>query len=112
MEEFQLGTTVPHDEDCIQLGQPNYSAYSKLEANLLMKQIIRELGNPPEGCRMKLIGCNHDFGTYYDIALEYDREKEEHAKWALKVEVGLPSKWDYESRKELEKEGYYPYSKK
>lgn len=107
LDEFQLGTTVPHEEDCIQLGQPNYSAYSKLEANLLMKQIVKELGDTPEGCSMKLIGCKHDFGTYYDIALIYDTDSEEHTKWVSKVEGELPNKWDFESRTELEKEGYY-----
>jgi hypothetical protein len=107
MEEFNLGTTVPHEEECIQLGQPNYSAFSKIEANTLMKQIIRELGNPPSGCRMKLVGCEHDFGVYYDIALVYDEDDEEHVEWFLKVEGKLPMNWDYESKESLKSEGYH-----
>ena len=107
MEEFQLGTTVPHEEPCIQLGKPNYSAYSKMEANVLMKQIVRELGTPPSGCSMKLIGCKHGFGIYYDVALVYNPENDEHVQWMLKVESGIPSHWDYESKVELAKEGYH-----
>jgi len=107
MEEFNLGTTVPHEEECIQLGQPNYSAFSKIEANTLMKQIIRELGNPPSGCRMKLVGCEHDFGVYYDIALVYDEDDAEHVEWFLKVEGKLPMNWDYESKEGLKSEGYH-----
>ena len=107
MEEFQLGTTVPHEEPCVQLGRPNYSAYSKMEANILMKQIVRELGTPPDGCSMKIIGCKHDFGIYYDVALVYNPENEEHVQWMLKVEGELPSHWDYESKVELSKEGYH-----
>ena len=107
MEEFQLGTTVPHEEHCVQLGRPNYSAYSKMEANILMKQIVRELGTPPDGCIMKMIGCKHDFGTYYDVALVYNPENEEHVRWMLKVESELPLNWDYESKVELAKEGYH-----
>ena len=86
MEEFQLGTTVPHEEPCVQLGRPNYSAYSKMEANILMKQIVRELGTPPDGCSMKMIVCKHDFGIYYDVALVYNPENDE---LSIYVHVGL-----------------------
>lgn len=106
ISEFSLGTTVPHEEPCIQLGKPNYSAFSKMEANALTEQIVRELGEPPGGCKMKLSTNPHDFGTYYDVVLEYDDSKADNVEWMLKVESSIPYKWDNISLLKLRKSGY------
>jgi len=37
----------------------------------------------------------------------YNPEEETHVEWMLKVESGIPSHWDYESKVELAKEGYH-----
>lgn len=105
--EFRLGTTVPNNEPCIQLGKPNYSAFAKIEANVLMSQIVRNVGFPPVGCKMKLVARQHDFGTYYDIALVYDSKKKEHTKWMKVVESSLPESWDSISADKLKREGYH-----
>lgn len=107
MDRIQLATTVPLEEECIQLGQPNYSAFSKIEANVLMNQIIREHGLPPKECKMKLVTCPHDFGKYYDIEIEYNDDDFKCESWALDVVNSLPEKWDEISLKALKKEGYH-----
>ena len=32
-EKFEFCTTVPHNEPCIQMGEPDYHAFSKMEAS-------------------------------------------------------------------------------
>lgn len=105
-DQFELATTVPHDEECMQMDTPNYSTFSRLEAKTLIDQIKRTIGPPPEYTGFKIISCAHDFGVYYDIAIIYDDEDEESTNYMLKVESNTPSKWDKESKEALKKEGY------
>jgi len=105
-DQFELGTTVPHDEPCIQLGENDYSKFSKMEARALVNQITRNIGQPPYGASLKIISCPHDFGTYYDVAVVYDDEDEESEAYMLKAESAIPSNWDEEAIKELKDQGY------
>ena len=105
-DQFELGTTVPHDEQCSQMGDANFASYSKMEARALMNQILRTIGDPPARTGLKMISCPHDFGTYYDVAVIYDDELEESQEWMLKVESELPLNWDEEARNELKAQGY------
>lgn len=105
-DQFELATTVPHDEPCVQIGSENYSKWSRLEANTLIDQITRQLGEPPRSTRLKVISCPHDFGTYHDVAVVYDDDVEESEEYMLRVESELPCNWDEESRKKLNEAGY------
>lgn len=105
-DQFELGTTVPHDEPCSQMGDANFASYSKMEARALMNQILRTFGQPPERTSLRMIACPHDFGTYYDVAVVYDDDSAESQEWMLKVEGELPCNWDSEAIKELKAQGY------
>lgn len=105
-EQFELATTVPHDENCVQVGAENYSKFSRLEAQTFKEQIYREIGDPPAGTSLRIISCAHDFGTYLDLAVVYDEDSEEGVKWMLKCESNLPFNWDEESLKKLREENY------
>lgn len=105
-EQFELATTVPHDEKCAQVGDPSYQAHSKMEARALINQILRIHGEPPARTGLKIISCPHDFGTYYDVAVIYDSDSEESEDWMLRVESELPENWDAEAIKELKDQGY------
>lgn len=105
-DQFELATTVPHSEQCVQLGAENYSRFSKMEADALKEQIFRMFGAPPPRCGIKMISCPHDFGTYYDLAVVYDDESEEATQWMLKIEGSIPEYWDEEAKKELREKGY------
>jgi hypothetical protein len=107
MRDFlELATTVPLSEPCAQMGDPNYRMDSNLEAKALIAQIKRIHGNPPAGASIKMVPCEHDFGTYYDIIVIYDTTHEESEEWALNVEGGLPDKWDAEALEYLSNELY------
>ena len=105
-DTFELGTTVPHSEQCAQVGSDNYTSLSRMEANALKAQLIREHGEPPFGTRLRIISCPHDFGTYYDLAIEYMEDDEESVEWMLKIEGGIPDTWDEVAKKELRDQGY------
>lgn len=105
-DQFELSTTVPHEESCVQIGEENYSKWSRLEAYTLIDQLTRLLGEPPSLTFFKVIPCSHDFGTYYDVAIVYDDEEEESEAYMLRVESELPYNWDEESRRKLKEAGY------
>lgn len=105
-DQFELATTVPHEEKCIQMGDENYSKFSRLEAKVLIDQIKRTIGEPPERAHLKILDCPHDFGVYHDVAVVYADDDEEAVNYMLKVESGLPSEWDDEAKKLLKENGY------
>lgn len=105
-DQFELATTVPHNEPCVQLGAENYPEWSRLEAKALRDQIYRQLGQPPAGTGIKIISCSHDFGSYLDLAVVYNTDSEESEEWMLKVESELPEEWDEEAKAYLKENGY------
>jgi hypothetical protein len=106
-DTFELATTVPHEEDCAQVGSDSYSSKARQEVRAFKNQLLRMHGTPPEGAGFKTLFCPHDFGTYLDLALVYDDDDEEHVEWMLKIESGLPDKWDQTAIKELQEVGYF-----
>ena len=106
-DRYELGTTVPHEEHCSQVGAPNFSITSRMEARALISQLLRIHGPEPQGAVLKIISCPHDFGTYYDVAVEYDDASEEAEAYMLKIDGGVPDNWDEQARKELEAEDYF-----
>ena len=107
IDYLHIGST-PHAENCAQVGSAEYSIKARAECKRFVAQIERHYPIPEGAIAYLKVKANpHDFGTYYDIALIYDTDNEEHTKWVSKVEGELPNKWDFESRTELEKEGYY-----
>jgi hypothetical protein len=105
-ESFELGTTVPLDEPCAQLGSDTYYNDSNAEVIALIDMIERTIGNPPPGTRLKKISCPHDFGTYYDISVVYDSDDEESEEYMLQVESNLPYEWDEKAKEVLKTLGY------
>jgi hypothetical protein len=107
MREFiDLSTTVPLDEECVQLGTNEYIMGSRLEVKAFVEQIKREHGEPPIGASISIIKCPHDFGTYHDVRIIYDTDKPASEEWALKVEEELPYKWDEEAIEYLSRNLY------
>lgn len=109
---FQLGTTVPVDEPCAQVGTKNYEKNAKIEAEVFKAQLLRIVGPPPnEDTYLKVTYHPHDFGTYSDMTVYYDDEDEESEAWMLMVEGNLPAEWDEIAQKELKERGYQLPSK-
>ncbi len=106
MRDYLTIGSTPAAEQCASLGSENYSPQASAEIRAFRNQIIRVLGEPPFGARLKRKGFDHDFGMYYELIAEYDVDDEEAAEYAFKCESESPEYWDEEALKELEEAGF------
>lgn len=100
IEELFLSST-PCDEKCAQVGTPNYTEMAKKECRAYINQLIREFGEPPENTYIKIKGCPHDFGTYYEVIISFDTSSVSSTKYAYNMENNTPLNWDKEALIEL-----------
>lgn len=91
----------PYDEDCAQVGTPDYSSKCKLELNEFRRQLIEKFGEPPFGARLRIKSFPHDFGTYHELVVEYNDNNEEAEDYAFKLEDHGIDTWDAEAKKNL-----------
>lgn len=99
MEQLEIGPT-PCAETCEQLG-PNYSpSRAKAECRAYIGQLRRMFGDEPKGAYLKIASNSHDFGTYYEVAVKFDDNKEA-TDYAYTLESNSPEYWDDDARKEL-----------
>jgi len=90
---MDIGPTPPA-EDCAQLGEPGYYEKAQEEGKRYIALIRKKLGKEPEGAHLRLVGHNHDFGTYYEVACYYDDQNEEAMHYAYRCESDGPQTWD------------------
>jgi len=90
---------VPLEEDCTQVG--GSLEEMRAECNAYINQLIRKHGEPPTDASFTIVSNPHDFGTYYDVAVVFNPDKEEAGIYAYKVENDLPEYWDSEALAEL-----------
>lgn len=93
---------TPYDEECSQVGTSNYYLDSILESKAIINQLIRMFGEPPECTYFKKASCPHDFGTYYEIRLNYN----EWNDYCIEVESRWPQLWDDEAITFLKQNNY------
>jgi hypothetical protein len=103
--EFDLVTTTPREEQCVNVGDTNYYSNAQIEAKAYINQLKRNYGNPPPGTRFKIIDCPHDAGVYVDIRFFYDDECCEHNGYFDYIERGC-DKWDQVALAELKENNY------
>lgn len=104
-EKFSLGTT-PHDEPCVQMGDPLFNRNSRLECLALIAQLRRERGPEPLGASYRITSNSHDFGNYFDVEIEFEENNEEAVEFALMIESEIPAKWDSQSIAFLKENSY------
>lgn len=92
-ESLSLGPT-PAEESCEQLG-PNYDATkARAECRRFIELLEKKFPNRPSGARFKITSNAHDFGTYYEVEIEYEEESEAAIEYAFMVERDAPSTWE------------------
>jgi len=91
----------PYDEQCAQVGTPDYHEKVARECRAYKRQLIRQFGEPPEGAALAIKSFPHDFGTYHEVVCYYDTEIEGSKEYAFKLESDGPSNWDEQARTEL-----------
>ena len=99
-DTIEIGS-APCDEDCAQVGSPNYRDRAGAECTAFIGQIRRVFGPEPSGARLKVQSFPHDFGTYYEVVVQYETENEEAAAYAMVCCDRAPNQWDEAARQEL-----------
>jgi hypothetical protein len=87
-----IGST-PADEDCAQVGQPNYRREALAECRAFIEAIKKKLGPPPENAELAIKACPHDFGTYHEVVCYYEDTDRKSLDYALKCESDAPATW-------------------
>jgi hypothetical protein len=99
-DTYEIGSS-PNDEDCVQVGSDNYPVLAKKECRAYMNQLNRVFPDMPAGMYLKITSHPHEFGTYHEVSVSYDDEREDHAEFLWgKLELGCDN-WDEEAKKEL-----------
>lgn len=84
----------PVDEDCVQVGCDDYQSQAKAECRRFKELLKKKFGEPPFGAWFKIKGFPHDFGTYYEVIIEYTDTEEEAEEFAYHCENNLPQTWE------------------
>lgn len=94
---LEIGT-APADENCVQVGEPDYANRALQECQRFVALLEKKF---PVYCAEKYETINprfvvkkfpHDFGNYFQVCIEWDdKDGEDFAFW---VEENLPETWE------------------
>lgn len=102
MRDYLTIGPTPAEEECEQIGSPNYSASkAKIESQVFINQIRRTLGEEPFGAALRVKSFPHDFGTYTEVVCYFEDSNEKATEYAFKCESESPGFWDEEAKREL-----------
>lgn len=87
-----LGSS-PYEEDCAQVGSDNYRARALKECKRYLKQ-IEKVKPPPEGASLSVRSFPHDFGSYYEVVVNYEEGSEVALGYAFDLEDSCPARWE------------------
>jgi hypothetical protein len=102
LDYLNLGST-PSDEDCAQVGSPDYQTRANKELDAYKAQLERMFPGweTHKNLKFKKVWFPHDFGSYGEIVITYDDDNELEAATAIEIEWNTPTNWDQEAIKEL-----------
>lgn len=92
-EYLELGP-VPANEQCAQVGAPDYSERSREECQRYINQLKREFPIPDDlDCRYVIKSFPHDFGSYREVCIAFDNRDSASIDFAFNVEENAPAHW-------------------
>ena len=94
-----IGDTSPYAEDCVCVGEEDYSSRALKEAKRFVAQIRKHYGQEPGDSYLKIQQNAHDFGVYLSIEFYYCDEAEREVEYGYEVEgdvKGVLENWDKE----------------
>lgn len=100
-DSIDVGSAPPM-EDCAQVGQPGYWERARKECRAYIGLLRRALGEEPDGARLFVRSCRHDFGTYLTVACSFESLNGSAVDYAFRCEGGGPECWDDAARQELD----------
>ena len=102
LDYLNLGST-PSDEDCAQVGSPDYQNRANKELDAYKAQLERMFPGleTHKHMQFKKMWFPHDFGSYGEIVITFDVDNELEAATAIEIEWNTPTNWDQEAIEEL-----------
>ena len=102
LDYLNFGST-PSDEDCAQVGGPDYQNRANKELDAYKAQLERMFPGLETHKHMKFkkMWFPHDFGSYGEIVITFDVDNELEAATAIEIEWNTPTNWDQEAIEEL-----------
>jgi hypothetical protein len=91
--DFLYIGSSPTDEDCAQVGAPDYYSQGRAECLGLIAALRKKLGKEPAEAKLFIKREEQDFGAYLEVCCAYDNENKEALDYALKCESDCPSTW-------------------
>ena len=85
---------VPCEEDCTDIGDPDYARKGKAECRAHIEAIRKVCGREPPGARLSVKANQHDMGLYYETVVYFDGRNEKAAEYALRCESADPKTWE------------------
>ncbi len=95
-EYLEIGSS-PANEDCAQVGSPDYAERSRMECKRFIELIRAKLGVEPEGAVLSVKSFPHDLGSYREVICYYDDQYPASVDYAFKVESEAPTQWEHPS---------------
>lgn len=93
MEWFDFDT-VPIEEECTPVGEPNALEKMKNEVKRTKALLIQKFGEPPIGVLIRAHCNEHDFGPYYSLRVYYNPNLPEAVAYAIACEAEFPETWE------------------
>lgn len=93
MDYITIGP-APANEDCAQVGQEGYAEKAREECRRFIDLIRKTCGPEPPGARLCIMGFDHDFGHYYEVAVRFNEMDQEAVEYAFMVEEQAPIDWE------------------
>lgn len=84
----------PCNEECAQVGSPNYRTNALRECQTYIQAIRNYLGQEPDGALLSYKWFPHDSGSYVEVVCFYDIENEQAREYAFKCEAKAPMTWE------------------
>lgn len=91
-EIYWLGPS-PAEEECVQLGRPDYDSAARAECQRYIEAIRKVCGPEPDGVRLAIKSQPHDFGSYLEVAVVFDGENAAAREYAAKCDENAPTTW-------------------
>jgi len=94
MRDYLPLGSVPIEEDCVQVGDPEYYQKYRDECNRYRELLLKKFGPLPVGMALVIKGFPHDFGEYHEVCVMFDDEIEEQVEFAFGMENNMPLRWE------------------
>jgi hypothetical protein len=91
-EYIELGQ-APYEEDCSQVGTPDYHINARRECQSYIMAIRNYLGQEPDGAELRVKSFWHDFNQYMEVVCYYDESKPDSVDYAFMCEAKAPATW-------------------